>query len=45
MVVDGLWKHVHYFGPEGDLFDLNSDPGEMDNLINSSRQEDDLVRM
>ena len=36
---------MHYFGPEGELFDLNADPGEVNNLINSSSHEDDLVRM
>ena len=45
MVVDGVWKYVHYFGPEGELFDLSNDPGEMNNLVNSSSHEDILVRM
>ena len=45
MVVDGVWKYVHYFGPEGELFDLSNDPGEMNNLVNSSSHEDELRRM
>ena len=36
---------MHYFGPEGELFDLSADPGEMNNLVNSLYHQDNLVRM
>ena len=45
MVVDGPWKYVHYFGPEDELFNLDSDPHEMENLINSEAHQADLGRM
>lgn len=45
MVTDGSWKYVHYFGPEAELYNLDSDPGEVENLINWATHQDELKRM
>ena len=38
-------KYVHYFGPEAELYNLDSDPGEEENLINSAPHQRELTRM
>ena len=34
-IITDNFKYVHYFGPEGELFDRRNDPYEMENLLYS----------
>jgi uncharacterized sulfatase len=34
-IITDRYKYVHYFGPEGELFDLKEDPYEIINLLHA----------
>lgn len=42
MVTDGRWKYVHYEHHRPQLFDLETDPGELHDLAGESRHDDIL---
>ncbi|MDH7797600.1 MULTISPECIES: hypothetical protein [unclassified Beijerinckia] len=44
MLADGRYKFHHYEGFEPELFDLVTDPGETDNLAESSEHRETVVR-
>ena len=45
MITDGRWKFHHYVGYEPELFDLHSDPLEVENLASDPACSDHLTRL